>query len=142
MRLAIPASRRTSRLLGRLLAVVAAATVAAGVGEAAAAPRSSEPDLAPVGYCRHADEPAASLSAEIEGMSCLVNYARMASGLSPLTSSALLREAAILRAHGDVRCDQFSHTPCGTVFTATFRRSGYLRDTSGFVIGENLAYSA
>ena len=130
--------------LARLLVAVAVAAAAAvaGFAEAAAAPRSSELELAPAGYCAYADEPAESLSAEIAGMSCLVNYARREAGLSALTSSALLREAAMLRAHGDVRCDQFSHTPCGTAFTATFLRSGYLRHASEFVVGENLAYSS
>lgn len=141
-----PASRRPPRLdpLVRLLAVAGllVVAVAAGVVGAAAAPRVATVELAPAGYCPHADEPAASPRAEIAGMSCLVNYARRAAGLSVLTASTLLREAASMRAHGDLRCDQFSHTPCGTPFTATFRRSGYLRNTSQFVIGENLAYSA
>jgi uncharacterized protein YkwD len=146
MRLEISAPRRTPCLppLVRLLVVAAvvAAGAAAGFGDASAAPRSSGIELAPVGYCPHADEPAASLRAEISGMRCLVNYARTEAGLSALSSSTLLREAAMLRAHGDVRCDQFSHTPCGTAFTATFRRSGYLLHVSQFVVGENLAYSA
>lgn len=75
-------------------------------------------------------------------MRCLVNYARKTVGLSALSSSALLGDAAMLRANGDVRCNQFSHTPCGTAFTETFERSGYLRHVSEFVVGENLAYGA
>jgi uncharacterized protein YkwD len=146
MRLHISAPRRTSGLspLARLLlvAVVAAATAATGLVGAGAAPLSSGPELAPVGYCPHADAPAASPTAEIAGMRCLVNYARRQAGLSALSSSALLREAAMLRAHGDVRCNQFSHTPCGTPFTATFRRSGYLQHASEFIVGENLAYGS
>jgi uncharacterized protein YkwD len=146
MRRHISAPRRTPSLspLARLLVVaaVAAATVSAGFVNAAAAPRSSGPELAPAGYCPHADETAASLTAEIAGMRCLVNYARREAGLSALSSSALLRDAAMLRAHDDVRCNQFSHTPCGMAFTATFRRSGYLQHTFEFVVGENLAYGS
>ena len=146
MRLDTFAPRRTSgfSLLVRLsvVAVAASALAGAGYGGAAAAPRSSGLGLAPVGYCPHADESAASLKAEIAGMRCLVNYARKAAGLSTLSSSALLGDAATLRANSDVRCDQFSHTPCGTAFTETFERSGYLRHASGFVVGENLAYGA
>jgi uncharacterized protein YkwD len=145
MRFHISAPRRTPSLspLARLLIVAAvAAATATGFVDAAATPLSSGLELAPVGFCPHADEPAVDPTAEIAGMACLLNYARRAAGLSALSSSARLREAAILRANGDVRCDQFSHTPCGTAFTATFRRSGYLRNTSSVVVGENLAYGS
>ena len=40
-----------------------------------------------------------------------------------------------------MRCNDFSHTPCGAAFSRVFEQSGYLNSqTTGYELGENIAW--
>ena len=73
-------------------------------------------------------------------MVCLVNELRWGAGLGELRPSARLDRAARLRASAIVRCQDFSHTPCGRSFASTFVDAGYA--VGSWTVGENLAWAA
>jgi uncharacterized protein YkwD len=73
-------------------------------------------------------------------MVCFVNELRRDGGLRALRQSPRLDRAAELKANAIVRCDHFSHTPCGRSFASTFRAAGYA--VGNWAGGENLAWGA
>jgi uncharacterized protein YkwD len=84
-----------------------------------------------------ADAPAAQQRASIL---CLVNELRRGNGLRALRPAAGLERAARLKAGAIVRCEHFSHTPCGRAFASTFIEAGYA--VGSWTVGENLAWGA
>jgi uncharacterized protein YkwD len=78
----------------------------------------------------------ASASAEVATMRRMINETRRRAGLPKLRASRKLDRAARLKLHRIDACHQFSHTPCGSPFTSTFRAAGGRRAT----MGENLAW--
>jgi uncharacterized protein YkwD len=98
--------------------------------------------LPPAGACPGAEDPARVDGTALRTMSCVLNYARRQDGLSPLRLDQRLNKAARLKVEDNVRCDEFSHTACGTPFNAVFRRSGYLDGARSYQIGENLAWGS
>jgi len=72
---------------------------------------------------------------------CLHNQTRAAHGLKPLRENSRLRLAARRHAAAMVARRFFAHTsPGGQTMTDRVRRSGYLRKTAGWTIGENIAW--
>ena len=86
--------------------------------------------------CRGATTAAGNAGSLLHAMSCGVNVVRRSFGLSVLHESPRLDRSSLLKANAIRRCG-FSHTPCGTPFTQTFVRAGYLPARS---IAENLAW--
>jgi uncharacterized protein YkwD len=72
-------------------------------------------------------------------MVCLLNYARGKRGLEPLRVLSQLNRSSILKALAIVHCHDFSHTPCGKPFRATFDAVGY-RGPVSTSFGENIAW--
>ena len=114
--------RITTVLCTSLLAALAL------IPASAQASRSSSFDayLAPVGVCADDSALAAPAAQERASVACLVNWARARRSLPPLRTSAQLEAAAQLKLADDSRCNEFSHTACGSPFLSVFRRSGYL----------------
>jgi uncharacterized protein YkwD len=73
-------------------------------------------------------------------MVCLTNELRSGAGLGELRPSARLDRAVRMRAKAIVRCQEFSHTPCGRSFISTFVDAGYA--VGSWTVGENLARAA
>jgi len=124
---------RISRVL---LAAGCAAAVAASAASAAGDPYAAL--LAPSGACGAAadrvnQDPATARRAVL----CLTNYARTHAGLVQLELSPVLDQAGQAKLRAQVRCDQFSHTPCGISFMAML--AGYVRGASSYRVGENIA---
>jgi uncharacterized protein YkwD len=84
---------------------------------------------------------AADAVSQERSMVCLLNYARGKRGLKPLWDLYPLNRSSILKALAIVRCDDFSHTPCGTPFRATFDAAGY-RGPVSTSFGENIAWGS
>jgi uncharacterized protein YkwD len=61
-------------------------------------------------------------------MICVLNYARMREGLTPLPVSAELQRAARLKALDTIHCQDFSHAACGN---AVAEEAGYPAVPSG-----------
>ena len=127
--------RRLSTAVAALLALALPATVAAGE-------LRSERLLAPAEACPGSEALEAPVARQVAAMECLVRYARAQAGLPPLRKSRLLDRAAALKADEDVRCGEFSHTPCGRPFLHVFERAGYVRPAGGWSVGENLAWGS
>lgn len=123
------------------LSLVLVGLLAAAVLAAAASGASDRVDrlLAPAGVCRGGDRALESVDVQLKAMSCLVGYVRARAGLPALRISPRLDHAATLKIRADLRCGQFSHTPCGASFLSVFSASGYIRDGGAFIVGENLA---
>ncbi|HUZ99780.1 MAG TPA: CAP domain-containing protein [Gaiellaceae bacterium] len=97
--------------------------------------------VAPAQVCVGAGAVSASVASEQRAMSCVVNWARVKRGLKPLRSNAELVFAGKLKLSDSVRCNAFSHTPCGTQFLSVFERSGYVASSVPlWTVGENLAW--
>jgi uncharacterized protein YkwD len=115
---------------------IRAAAVAALLCAALAAPAAHAADdpyaslLAPAGTCDAGTPQVVML--------CLTNYARAQSGLAPLTENATLDAAGAAKLAADLRCGEFSHTPCGDPFQGVF--ADYLSGASSYSIGENIAW--
>jgi uncharacterized protein YkwD len=77
-----------------------------------------------------------SSAAMTRQMRRLVNQVRRQSGVRKLQRNRPLTRAAAGKARKIRDCGQFSHTPCGSTFTATFKAAGF----RGRTMGENLAY--
>jgi uncharacterized protein YkwD len=127
---------------GLRLPALFACLVAACFGLVSAARGAADPYaalLAPSGTCgATADEldldaPTAQLA-----MQCLTNYARAQQGLLPLQLSAALNVAGETKLKSDIRCAEFSHTPCGQPFDAVF--TPYTQGATSYQIGENIAW--
>ena len=104
------------------LAVLAAFVV---VGSADGSPRGGSAYLAPAAACKGATNPRAPFDVQIRAVTCLMNYARAQDSRSRLATSQALERAAVLKGRGVASCGDFSHTPCGSDFTAPVRRAGY-----------------
>jgi uncharacterized protein YkwD len=91
---------------------------------------SDDPLLAPVGVCQ--------TGTPQETMVCLTNYARTQSGLQALRANATLDAAGDAKLGADIKCGEFSHTPCGHPFESVF--ADYLAGAHGYSIGENIAW--
>ena len=89
--------------------------------------------------------PASSCKAQPDAVSqeramvCLLNYARAQRGLKPLEVVSQLNRSSMLKALAIARCSDFSHTPCGKPFAATFDAVGY-RGSFSTAYGENIAW--
>jgi uncharacterized protein YkwD len=81
---------------------------------------------------------AASASGDLATMRRLINQARRRAGRPALRPNRVLRRAAALKLRRIAACGQFTHTPCGAPFTATFRAAGWRRGT----MGENIAFGS
>ena len=79
---------------------------------------------------------ASSAAGEITTMRQLINQTRRSAGLPALRANRTLDRAARLKLHRIGACHEFSHTPCGSPFTSTFRAAGWRRGT----MGENIAW--
>lgn len=91
--------------------------------------------LAPVSTC-----PGGSTQVALDrSMVCYLNYARARRGLGPLEVVYQLNRSSLLKALAIQRCNQFSHTPCGKPFAATFEAVGYEGGIST-AYGENIAW--
>jgi hypothetical protein len=116
----------------RILAIgcaLAALTAVIGVAGARA-------DLvAPRDQCPGQQNIKASERAQEDAMRCLIDHARSAS-----TKSFRSLERAAGRKAGDILDCGFSHTACGRPFDAYAKRFGYAAGTSGWKLGENLAW--
>lgn len=122
-------------------AAVLAGIVLIPAGAQAAVHEDFNVYVAPLSACEGESAVAAPAASEQQTMACLVNWARVKRGLKPLHLSSKLRFAAELKIAGDLRCNDFSHTPCGTDFLSFFQRSGYLAQNGrGWAVGENLAW--
>jgi uncharacterized protein YkwD len=119
-----------------LAATVACTLTLAAASAVWAAPTGATAELAPPGACPGGESTAVAVVTQHRALVCLVNWARRAAGLGPVGSSHLLSRAAAVKGLDVVRCDDFSHTPCGKSPTAAVRRSGY-RFSSW---GENLFF--
>lgn len=69
---------------------------------------------------------------------CFVNHARSANGVRALRQAAPLGRAASAKGTAIVRCDDFSHGPCGTDPIGVVRAQGY----PFRVWGENLYWGS
>jgi uncharacterized protein YkwD len=119
-----------------LIATVAVVVVVAAVLAISAAVAAPVASLPPRGACRAAESTAATSRAQQDALVCLVNWARRSAGLAPVTPSTVLARAAGTKGRYVVRCDDFSHTPCGLAASAAVSASGY-RFT---MWGENLFF--
>ncbi len=96
--------------------------------------------LAPPTACKGQSRTQATAKVHARAMLCLVNYARRRQGASPLRSSAPLDRSSRLKAREIIRCNDFSHTPCGQSFYATFTRAGYMKGRA--FVGENIYWGS
>jgi len=135
--------KRLNRLLGALtaalvLTVAAAAGAPAGVASRTVAGEAANL-LAPPVVCPGSGRVDLPPTDQTQSMLCLVEYVRAQAGLSPLRETKTLDRAAMLKIDADVRCGEFSHTPCGDDFVHAFQLAGYPLSGS-YSVGENLAY--
>jgi uncharacterized protein YkwD len=126
----------THRIPALAAALIAAALV---VGSSSAAPRQADPFLASVATCPGSAGTDGTSADQITEMACLVDFARAQDGASTLHESKTLDRAASLKIDADIRCGQFSHTPCSQQFASVFAAAGYPM-SGGYAIGENLAF--
>jgi uncharacterized protein YkwD len=89
-----------------------------------------DPLLAPAGTCDAATPQATML--------CFTNYARTQSGLQALSANTTLDAAGDAKLAADVKCGEFSHTPCGSEFMSGF--TAYLTGATAYAVGENIAW--
>jgi len=87
--------------------------------------------------CPAATSAVAAPDQERAALRCGVNVVRRRFHSSELRNAVALDRSALLKAVAIRRCG-FTHTPCGTSFSQTFARTGYLRRSG--VVGESLAW--
>jgi uncharacterized protein YkwD len=121
------------RFVATAFAVVCLVVLLA-TGRADGAGRSWSAYLAPESECASAGDPAASVPVQVRAVTCLVNWARAQERRSRLVRRSSLQRAAALKGEQVASCGQFSHTPCGSAFTAAVQAVGYRYA----VFGENL----
>jgi len=114
---------------------------AALAANAGAATNQVDRLLAPPSACPASTRTDTPDAVQMRAMACLVEQVRVRAGLPSLRISTVLDRAADLKIDADVRCEQFSHTPCGLAFLTVFSRVGYTGGVSSVVVGENLAWS-
>lgn len=93
--------------------------------------------LAPEGTCRGDTSADSAESQQLFAMRCLLDWARMKRGLPSLPMNAALVRSSELKAASIARCNDFTHTPCGTRFRATFEAAGWQGSS-----GENIAWGS
>ena len=93
--------------------------------------------LAPEGTCRGDGDAEGKQQEQIFAMRCLLDWARRERGLPPLPMNAQLNQSSALKAEAILRCDEFSHTPCGSDFDVTLKAAGWEGGA-----GENLVWGA
>lgn len=76
-------------------------------------------------FCAGSTSASVSPSVAEHAMICVLNFARVRDGLKPLPVSPLLQRSSRLKALAIVRCQQFSHGPCGTDPHAVADKVGY-----------------
>ena len=123
----------------RVPALAAAVAVAALVVSSSNAAPRVDPFLASPATCPGSADTDGSAAQQMSEMACLVQFARDQAGASPLHESKTLDKAAALKIDADIRCGQFSHTPCSQQFESTFVAAGYSLGAQ-YSIGENLAF--
>jgi uncharacterized protein YkwD len=117
--------------------------LAAGLTAVAVIAAAASPHEASAATCRgqHADPAQASRQQVARATLCLINAERRSRGLRILRSSGRLSTAARRHSRDMVRRHYFSHTSLGgTTFAERIRRTGYLRATNDWLVGENLAW--
>jgi uncharacterized protein YkwD len=123
-----------------VLAGVVAAAAASGAGATGNAGEMAESLLATRQACPSGYRRDAPLAVQVRAMECLVAFARAQEGVQPLRPSEKLARVAALKVDADLACDEFSHTPCGAGFMASFEAVGYGLGSSRFAVAENLAW--
>ena len=116
---------------------------AGGLAAVAMAGVAAEPSEALAAGCANANaRPAAASSATIaRATACVMNAERRRHGLAALSLNQRLSKAARAHSRDMVERDYFAHTaPGGGTFVARIRRSGYLRATRRWRVGENIAW--
>jgi uncharacterized protein YkwD len=121
------------RLIATALAV-SAVVVLLATGRADGAARSWSVYLAPESACASASDPSAPAATQVRAVTCLVNWARAQDRRGRLVPRSLLQRAAAIKGERVAACRQFSHTPCGSAFTAAVKAAGYRYA----LFGENL----
>jgi uncharacterized protein YkwD len=116
------------------LTCTAVALLAVFAGSASAATTAEL--LAPASVCHSQSDATLTAGTQQTAMLCMVNYARRQSGRAALTTSALLRDAAVRKARDIVLCNEFSHIACGLPFDRRIRDVGYAYRTAT----ENIAW--
>ncbi len=129
----MPATRRRASAPPCALALAALALVAAA--SAAASPATEAP---PPDRCPGAGDASAPAAVQQSAMRCLVNAARAAHGLPPLSPSPILARSAAQKNALMLGCDQFAHDACGRPWYAVFSQAGY----RGAGRGENIAWAS
>lgn len=93
---------------------------------AGAAPAlAADPLLAPTSACPDQGSDGVTPLRQEAAMRCLVNFARRAAGLSPLTPSRKLSRSAHMKSRLIARCGTLTHTPCGRVWYSVFKAVGF-----------------
>lgn len=102
--------------------------VALAVGALVATPYATaadDPLLAPADTCA-GDERVDATPPQVEAsLACLINHARRTSGLPVLPRGSRLSRSAQMKTDLIVKCDTFSHSPCGRPWAEVFREAGY-----------------
>lgn len=91
--------------------------------------------LAPKGTCRGDSSSTSTQPEQVFAMRCLLDWARVKRGLPRLRMDSSLVRSSELKAGAIASCNDFSHTPCGTDFSATFTAAGWRGNG-----GENIAW--
>jgi uncharacterized protein YkwD len=123
----------TSRALAVL---ISAAAVLLGAPAASAPAATTAELLAPTSACPNQSDTTLPVDVQETAMLCMVNFARTASGVPTLATSAQLMDAADRKARDILTCQQFSHTACGLSFTQRITDAGYRYRAAA----ENIAY--
>jgi uncharacterized protein YkwD len=122
---------------------IAAAALFAGPGSAlAGSPPSSSPSSS---SCADANEMPTSISAgDFESsVLCLLNEERTSRGMGPLRTNGKLINAAAGHSASMRSGSYFSHTdPNGSTFASRIQATGYTRQASRWLIGENIAWGS
>jgi uncharacterized protein YkwD len=119
--------------MSKSIATTGAAAIAA---LSFALPTSAAQAATPSKQARTATVASAAGSGEVATMARMINRTRRRAGRRPLRMNGALNRAAQLKLAKIGACGDFSHTPCGTSFTSTFRAAGWRRAT----MGENIAW--
>lgn len=91
--------------------------------------------VATTGTCPGGDDEAAAAGVQEATMLCLVNYARLRRGLSPVAAAEPLLRSAALKAHDISTCRRFDHDPCGRGAWSVLEAAG----AGGYATAENIA---
>jgi uncharacterized protein YkwD len=99
---------------------------AIALGMIATAPAvAADPLLAPLATCAGDDRTDAPPDRAEAALACLVNHARRESGVAPLPRGSRLNRSAQMKTDLIVKCDEFTHSPCGRPWAEVFREAGY-----------------